>query len=119
MSETIFALASAPGRSGVAVIRVSGPETGAVLDAVAGLPRPKPRLAALRAFRTGEGAVIDQGLALWFEGPASFTGENCAEFHVHGGTAVIEAMAAERASVRCSLKGTTACSTTPRFRLPG
>ena len=93
MSETIFALASAPGRSGVAVIRVSGPETGAVLDAVAGLPRPKPRLAALRAFRTGEGAVIDQGLALWFEGPASFTGEDCAEFHVHGGTAVIEAMA--------------------------
>ena len=93
MIETIFALASAPGRAGVAVIRVSGPRTGDVLDAVAGLPRPKPRLAALRAFRTGEGAVIDQGLALWFEGPASFTGENCAEFHVHGGTAVIEAMA--------------------------
>ena len=88
MIETIFALASAPGRAGVAVIRVSGPRTGDVLDAVAGLPRPKPRLAALRAFRSDSGAVIDQGLALWFEGPASFTGEDCAEFHVHGGSAV-------------------------------
>ena len=93
MSETIFALASAPGRSGVAVIRVSGPRTGAVLDGIAGLPRPQARRAALRQFRSAQGAVIDQGLALWFEGPASFTGEDCAEFHVHGGTAVIEAMA--------------------------
>ena len=93
MSETIFALASAPGRSGVAVIRVSGPRTGAVLDGIAGLPRPQARRAALRQFRSDQGGVIDQGLALWFEGPASFTGEDCAEFHVHGGTAVIEAMA--------------------------
>ena len=93
MSETIFALASAPGRSGVAVIRVSGPRTGAVLDGIAGLPRPQARRAALRQFRSAQGGVIDQGLALWFEGPASFTGEDCAEFHVHGGTAVIEAMA--------------------------
>jgi len=93
MSETIFALASAPGRSGVAVIRVSGPKTGAVLDGVAGLPRPQTRRAALRQFRSAQSGVIDQGLALWFEGPASFTGEDCAEFHVHGGTAVIEAMA--------------------------
>lgn len=93
MIETIFALASAPGRAGVAVIRVSGPRTGDVLDAVAGLPRPKPRLAVLRAFRSDSGAVIDQGLALWFKGPASFTGEDCAEFHVHGGSAVIEALA--------------------------
>ncbi|WP_439636060.1 tRNA uridine-5-carboxymethylaminomethyl(34) synthesis GTPase MnmE [Oceanicaulis sp.] len=93
MTETIFALASGPGRSGVAVIRLSGTRTGEILDAVAGLPRPKPRLAALRAFRSDSGAVIDQGLALWFEGPASFTGEDCAEFHVHGGSAVIEALA--------------------------
>jgi tRNA modification GTPase len=93
MTETIFALASGPGRSGVAVIRLSGTRTGEILDAVAGLPRPKPRLAALRVFRSDSGAVIDQGLALWFEGPASFTGEDCAEFHVHGGSAVIEALA--------------------------
>lgn len=93
MTDTIFALASAPGRSGVAVIRVSGPQTGPVLDAMAGLPRPQPRRAALRAFKTSKGGTIDQGLALWFQAPASFTGEDCAEFHVHGGPAVIEAMA--------------------------
>lgn len=93
MTEMIFALASAPGRAGVAVIRVSGPEAGEILDAVAGMPRPKPRLAALRGLKAETGAVIDQGLVLWFEGPASFTGEDCAEFHVHGGSAVIEAMA--------------------------
>jgi tRNA modification GTPase len=93
MTETIFALASAPGRSGVAVIRLSGTRTGEILDAIAGEPRPKPRRAALRAFRAADGSVIDQGLALWFEGPASFTGEDCAEFHVHGGAAVIDAMA--------------------------
>lgn len=93
MTETIFALASGPGRAGVAVIRLSGTRTGDILDAVAGMPRPKPRRAALRAFKNDRGDVIDQALALWFEGPASFTGEDCAEFHVHGGVAVIEALA--------------------------
>ncbi|MEQ8404898.1 MAG: tRNA uridine-5-carboxymethylaminomethyl(34) synthesis GTPase MnmE [Oceanicaulis sp.] len=93
MMETIFALASAPGRAGVAVIRVSGPKAGPALDALAGAPRPAPRAAALRRFVDGAGAEIDRGLALWFPGPASFTGEDCAEFHVHGGPAVIEAMA--------------------------
>ncbi|XBQ17206.1 MAG: tRNA uridine-5-carboxymethylaminomethyl(34) synthesis GTPase MnmE [Oceanicaulis sp.] len=93
MTDTIFALASAPGRAGVAVIRVSGPGAGAALDGLAGLPRPAPRLAALRRFRTAAGAVIDQGLALWFPAPASFTGEDCAEFHIHGGPAVVSAMA--------------------------
>ena len=93
MQDTIFALASAPGRAGVAVIRVSGPLAGAALDALAGSPRPVPRAAALRRFRDGAGEEIDRGLALWFPGPASFTGEDCAEFHVHGGPAVIAAMA--------------------------
>lgn len=97
MTDTIFALASAPGRAGVAVMRVSGPEAGAALDALAGTPRPEPRAAALRRFRDGPagggGAVIDQGLALWFPAPNSFTGEDCAEFHIHGGPAVTEAMA--------------------------
>ncbi|TRO95950.1 tRNA uridine-5-carboxymethylaminomethyl(34) synthesis GTPase MnmE [Glycocaulis profundi] len=94
MTDTIFALASAPGRAGVAVIRVSGPEAGPALDALAGSPRPAPRAAALRRFRDDEGAVIDQGLALWFPAPGSFTGEDCAEFQIHGGPAVVEAMAA-------------------------
>jgi tRNA modification GTPase len=93
MNETIYALASGPGRAGVAVVRVSGPAAGPILEAVAGMPRPAPRQAALRRFRSGAGAVIDQGLALWFPGPASFTGEDCAEFQVHGGPAVIAALA--------------------------
>ncbi len=93
MTDTIYALASGPGRAGVAVIRVSGPAAGTALDALAGTPRPAPRQAVLRRFRARGGEVIDQGLALWFPGPASFTGEDCAEFHVHGGPAVIAAMA--------------------------
>lgn len=93
MQDTIFALASAPGRAGVAVIRVSGPLAGPALDAVAGAPRPAPRAAALRRFHAGDGGEIDRGLALWFPGPASFTGEDCAEFHGHGGPAVIAALA--------------------------
>ncbi|MCR9129083.1 MAG: tRNA uridine-5-carboxymethylaminomethyl(34) synthesis GTPase MnmE [Alphaproteobacteria bacterium] len=93
MTDTIYALASGPGRAGVAVIRVSGPAAGTALDALAGTPGPAPRQAVLRRFRARGGEVIDQGLALWFPGPASFTGEDCAEFHVHGGPAVIAAMA--------------------------
>lgn len=93
MSETIFALASAPGRAGVAVMRISGPGAGAALDALTRPPRPQPRFAALRRFHTDDGSEIDQGLALWFPGPESFTGEDCAELHVHGGPAVIAALA--------------------------
>ncbi|MFW5660123.1 MAG: tRNA uridine-5-carboxymethylaminomethyl(34) synthesis GTPase MnmE [Oceanicaulis sp.] len=93
MIETIFALASAPGRAGVAVIRVSGPAAGPALDLIAGAPRPTPRAAALRRFSDARGVEIDRGLAFWFPGPGSFTGEDCAEFHVHGGPAVIAAMA--------------------------
>jgi len=63
-----------------------------MLDALAGLPRPGQRSAALRALRDGAGAVMDRGLVLWFPGPASFTGEDSAEFHVHGGPAVIDAV---------------------------
>jgi len=98
-ASTIFALSSAPGRSGVAVFRVSGPAAGAVLDAMAP-PRPKPRRAAVRAFaHPATGEAIDQGLALWFPAPASFTGEDAAEFHTHGGRAVIAAMLAALGSL--------------------
>ncbi|MGJ3231653.1 MAG: tRNA uridine-5-carboxymethylaminomethyl(34) synthesis GTPase MnmE [Oceanicaulis sp.] len=93
MTDTIFALASAPGRAGVAVMRVSGPSAGAALDELAGSPRPPARAAALRRFKAADGGEIDRGLALWFPAPASFTGEDCAEFHVHGGPAVIAALA--------------------------
>ena len=93
MSSTIFALATPQGQSGVAVLRLSGPESGRILDALAGRPRPAARQAVLRGFKTAAGETIDRGLALWFPGPASFTGEDSAEFHIHGGAAVISAMA--------------------------
>jgi tRNA modification GTPase len=89
-SETIFALASAPGRAGVAVVRVSGPKAGTALKALGG-ELPLPRAATLRTLRHG-GAEIDRALVSWFPGPNSFTGEDVAEFHIHGGRAVREAL---------------------------
>jgi len=92
MPGTIFALATAPGRAAVAVVRVSGPATRSVLERLAGAA-PPPRRAALRTLkRPGDGAVLDQALVLWFPGPASYTGEDGAELHVHGGHAVVEAL---------------------------
>lgn len=91
-SDTIFALATPPGRSGVAVIRLSGPQTPEILDHTLSGPRPAPRTAALRFIHDAAGKPIDQGLVLFFPGPASFTGEDCAEFQVHGGPAIIEAL---------------------------
>ncbi len=91
---TIFALSSAPGRAGVAVIRISGPAAGLVVDAMAA-PRPVPRLAACRRLRHPySGESLDQALVLWFPAPQSFTGEDVAELHVHGGRAVIHAVLA-------------------------
>ena len=90
--DTIFALATPPGRSGVAVIRLSGPLTVAILDSALGGQRPEPRKAVLRLIRDAGGQAIDQGLILFFPGPASFTGEDCAEFQIHGGPAIIEAL---------------------------
>jgi tRNA modification GTPase len=90
MNPAIFALASAAGRSGVAVVRLSGPGTGAMLEALAG-PLPPPRQAVLRRL-VHQGREIDHALLLWFAGPGSFTGEDVAEFHIHGGRAVREAL---------------------------
>ena len=87
--ETICALASAPGRAGVAVIRISGPGAGDALRQLCG-PPPPPRQASLRKIKSpGTGEVLDRGLALWLPGPASFTGEDIAELHIHGGRAVV------------------------------
>jgi tRNA modification GTPase len=89
-SETIFALASAPGRAGVAVVRVSGPESGVALRALGG-ELPLPRVAGLRTLKR-HGAEIDRAVVIWFPGPHSFTGQDVAEFHIHGGRAVREAL---------------------------
>ena len=90
MNKTIYALSSAPGRGGVAVVRVSGPAAGGALSGLCG-GGIEPRKAVLRRLRHA-GSEIDQALALWFPAPASFTGEDVAEFHIHGGRAVREAL---------------------------
>jgi tRNA modification GTPase len=93
-NDTIFALSSGRGRAGVAVTRVSGPAAAAAIEALSGAEPPGPRLASLRKFSGPDGALIDQGLVLWFPEPGSFTGEDVAEFHVHGGRAVVDALLA-------------------------
>jgi tRNA modification GTPase len=90
MNPAIFALASAAGRSGVAVVRLSGPDAGPIAGALAG-PPPPPRQAVLRRL-VHQGREIDHALLLWFPAPRSFTGEDVAEFHIHGGRAVREAL---------------------------
>lgn len=90
-AQTIYALASAAGRSGVAVVRVSGPDAGRALGALAGDP-PPPRTASLRTLRRAAGEEIDRALVIWFPAPHSFTGEDVAEFHIHGGRAVRDAL---------------------------
>ncbi len=91
MTDTIFAPATAPGRAALAVVRISGPGARAALMALAGSV-PAPRRASLRRLTAPDGALIDEALTLWFPGPASYTGEDGAEFHVHGGLAVVDAL---------------------------
>lgn len=88
--DTIFALASARGRSGVAVVRVSGPRAWAAAAALCG-KLPVPREAAYRRLRN-DGEVIDDGLVILFEAGHSFTGEQTAEFQIHGSTASCSAL---------------------------
>jgi tRNA modification GTPase len=87
-NDTIAALASGEGRSGVAVIRMSGPKACAALEAISGAV-PAPRRATIRRIHDSFGSTLDHALVLWMPGPASFTGEDVAEFHVHGGRAVV------------------------------
>lgn len=88
--RTIFAPASGAGRAAVAVIRVSGPATRDAVTRIAGR-LPAPRAATLASLRH-EGERLDRALVLWFPGPASFTGEDAAEFQLHGGRAVVGAV---------------------------
>ncbi|MBI4968805.1 MAG: tRNA uridine-5-carboxymethylaminomethyl(34) synthesis GTPase MnmE [Rhodospirillales bacterium] len=87
MTDTVYALSTAPGQAGIAVIRVTGPQAGPVLASLAG-SLPPPRLATL-ARLTHLGDPLDHALVLWFPGPKSFTGEDLAEFHLHGGRSVV------------------------------
>src|SRR5580692_7697403 len=89
--QTIFAVSSGRPPSAIAIVRVSGPQAGAVLTALAGR-LPAPRMATRALLRDANRQPIDDAVILWFPGPASATGEDVAEFHVHGGRAVLAAL---------------------------
>ncbi len=105
-SDTIFALSSGQPPAAIAIVRLSGGGAGDVLVAVAG-DRPEPRRATVRTLRDASGDVLDHALVLWFPGPASVTGEDMAELHLHGGRAVVDAVlgAVRRAGARLAEPG--------------
>jgi len=91
VSDTIVAAATPPGRGGIAIVRVSGPATPQIGVSVLG-KLPPPRFATAAKFRAAAGAVIDDGLALYFPAPHSYTGEHVLELHGHGGPVLVEAL---------------------------
>jgi tRNA modification GTPase len=93
MTDTIFAPATAAGRAAVAVVRLSGARTAEAVRALAGR-LPAARRASLRHLKSSDGGAIDEALVLWMPAPGSYTGEDSAEFHVHGGPAVVAALVA-------------------------
>ena len=101
---TIYALSTGPGVSGIAVIRISGLETAKVVKSITNKQLPQPRVATLRKIKNiNTHELIDEGIILWFPGPESYTGEDMAEIHVHGGKAVILAVQNEISKINPSL----------------
>lgn len=98
MAHTIFALSSGAPPAALAIIRISGPDAVRAIEALAGA-LPSPRRASLRRLRDAEGAPLDDAIVLWFPGPNTATGEDCAELHLHGGRAVVAAVENALASV--------------------
>jgi len=102
-ADTIYALATVPGAAGVAIMRISGRLTAQCLEQLCGA-LPRPRMARFcRFMRPGSDDVIDEGIALWFPGPNSYTGEDMAELQVHGSRAVITALSSTLASLGCRM----------------
>ncbi|MDC1091198.1 tRNA uridine-5-carboxymethylaminomethyl(34) synthesis GTPase MnmE [Candidatus Pelagibacter ubique] len=90
---TIYALSTGPGVSGIAIVRVSGEDTKKAIKLLTNAELPKPRVATLRKInKINTSELIDEGIILWFPGPESYTGEDMAEFHIHGSKAVIDAL---------------------------
>jgi tRNA modification GTPase len=90
---TIYALSTGPGISGIAIVRVSGEDTKKVIKLLTNTALPKPRVATLKKInKINTSELIDEGIILWFPGPESYTGEDMAEFHIHGSKAVIDAL---------------------------
>jgi tRNA modification GTPase len=88
-SDTIAAIATPPGRGGVGIVRVSGPLSATIAEAICGV-LPSPRQAAFRRFRASNGEILDQGIVLYFSAPYSFTGEDVLELHGHGSPVVMD-----------------------------
>jgi tRNA modification GTPase len=93
IADTIFALASGSTRAPIAIMRLSGPTASRSIAALCGGTLPPPRRASLRHLRDTSGIVLDHALVLWFPAPGTYTGEDCAELHLHGGRAVIDGVA--------------------------
>jgi tRNA modification GTPase len=90
--DTIFALATGAGTAAIGVMRISGPASGTILELVC-RRLPAPRVATLRTLRDANGDLLDRALVLWLPGPRSYTGEDSAELHLHGGRAVVDGVA--------------------------
>ncbi|MBN1238056.1 MAG: hypothetical protein JXB36_06120, partial [Gammaproteobacteria bacterium] len=88
-ADTIAALATAPGKAAVAIVRLSGDRAADIARRLTGI-EPRPRYAELCAFRGADGTVIDRGLLLFFPAPHSYTGEDVVELHGHGGPVVTD-----------------------------
>jgi len=98
---TIYALSTGPGISGIAIIRVSGEDTKEVIKLLTNRVVPEPRVATLRKInKINTSELIDEGIILWFPGTESYTGEDMAEFHIHGSKAVIDALHASISKIK-------------------
>jgi len=97
---TIYALSTGPGVSGVAIVRISGPEASKAIKLLTKKNLPTPRIATLRKINNiNTSELIDEGIIIWFPGPESYTGEDMAEFHVHGGKAIVLALQNELSKI--------------------
>ena len=97
---TIYALSTGSVKSGIAIIRISGPETKNILNKITKINLPKPRHATLcKIYDNEKNELIDQGMIIWFPGPNSYTGEDLAELHIHGSKAVISALLASLSKI--------------------
>ena len=98
---TIYALSTGPGVAGVAIVRISGPEASEVIKLLTKSKIPVPRMATLRKIKNiNTSELIDEGIIIWFPGPQSYTGEDMAEIHIHGGKAVILALQNEISKIK-------------------
>ena len=116
--DPITAIATAPGRGAVGIVRVSGVGLAALVEALCGRTLP-PRQACYLPFKAADGQAIDQGLALWFPAPHSYTGEDVLELQAHGGTVVLQLLLARCLEAAAELDTRTGQVRCPHLRLAG